>query len=204
MDLIAHKAQLRTHYRKLRKEQKAHELDPPGLWTRLAQLEASLGLPEDRAILAFIGVRHELYTLGELEARRRAGQAIFLPRCEGPRISAGLMNFYRFRGEAELIDGPYGLREPAAAEPLDPRAPCLVWVPGLAFDRAGRRLGQGGGFYDRYLARPSMRDVPRLALCPRWALHEAGALPTGTHDQRVDWLVTPTEVIQAGIGNRAR
>jgi 5-formyltetrahydrofolate cyclo-ligase len=72
------------------------------------------------------------------------------------------------------------------------RADVLV-VPALAVDRAGRRLGQGGGSFDRALAR-ARPDALVVAL-----VHDdevsSGPLPVEPHDRAVDVVVTPERVL---------
>jgi 5-formyltetrahydrofolate cyclo-ligase len=71
----------------------------------------------------------------------------------------------------------------------------LVLVPGVAFDAEGRRLGYGGGFYDRLL--PLMRpDVARVA--GAYEEQIVDRVPTAAHDQRVPCIVTPGRVIITG------
>ena len=64
-------------------------------------------------------------------------------------------------------------------------------VPALAVDRAGRRLGQGGGWYDRMLPLRG-EGVLAFALLHPDELVE-GPLPTEDHDERVDAVVTAEE-----------
>lgn len=85
--------------------------------------------------------------------------------------------------------GPHGLLEPAGARlGRDAVADCsLVVVPALAVDRAGNRLGRGGGSYDRALRRTRGLVVALL--------HDGEsvvALPAEPHDAPVDALVTPS------------
>jgi 5-formyltetrahydrofolate cyclo-ligase len=70
---------------------------------------------------------------------------------------------------------------------VDVTWPDAVIVPGLAFTPAGDRLGQGGGWYDRFLARvaPACATVG-VAFAPQIVDH----LPTEPHDVRLDWVVT--------------
>lgn len=89
-----------------------------------------------------------------------------------------------------------GLREP---RPGVPRVPIdrldAVLVPGLAFDRAGRRLGRGAGFYDRFLPRLSPRTaVVGTAL----AGQVVETVPTEATDCRVGWLATELGLLRAG------
>jgi 5-formyltetrahydrofolate cyclo-ligase len=97
---------------------------------------------------------------------------------------------------AELKKGRFGISEPvvplfAAEDALD-----LILVPGVAFDRAGRRIGRGKGFYDRLL--------------PQYRARRAGigfdfqcleSLPAEAHDVRMDWLVTETEILKFAMNN---
>ena len=81
------------------------------------------------------------------------GKKVAFPRCEGEK---GEMHFYAVNSRDELSPGAYGVLEPREDCPLcdgfdDPAA--LMVLPGLCFDYAGGRLGYGGGYYDRYLAR---------------------------------------------------
>jgi 5-formyltetrahydrofolate cyclo-ligase len=72
--------------------------------------------------------------------------------------------------------------------------PSVLLVPLLAFDRAGRRLGYGGGFYDRTLA--GLRaDAAVVAVGLAYAAQEIPAVPADARDQRLDWIVTEREVL---------
>jgi len=80
--------------------------------------------------------------------------------------------------------------EPAADLPvIDPATLDVVLVPGVAFDRQGGRLGFGGGYYDRLLP-----TTPALRIGVTYDECLCDALPCGEHDQRMDWIVTPTEL----------
>lgn len=71
----------------------------------------------------------------------------------------------------------------------------LVLVPGLGFDEDGNRLGYGGGYYDRYLARIDLR-APRWGVAFAEQLVPRGTLQSEPHDVAVDALVTPAGLIQ--------
>ena len=79
-------------------------------------------------------------------------------------------------------------KETAVPEDLvDPGWPDVVVVPGLAFTTRGERLGQGGGWYDRFL--PQVRsDCTTIGVCFGPQLVES--LPTEPHDVRLDHVVT--------------
>lgn len=84
----------------------------------------------------------------------------------------------------------------------------LLLVPALAVDTAGRRLGQGGGSYDRVLAvLPARRPRPLVVAC----VHDdeildaaSDPLPEEPHDRRVDAVLTPTRLIMVGAGGADR
>jgi 5-formyltetrahydrofolate cyclo-ligase len=67
--------------------------------------------------------------------------------------------------------------------------PDIVMVPCLAFDRAGNRLGYGGGYYDATLA-DLRADRKVTAVLVAYAGQEVAAVPVDTSDEPVDWLVT--------------
>lgn len=67
----------------------------------------------------------------------------------------------------------------------------LLLVPGLAFDRTGRRLGRGGGYYDRLLAE---RRADCLAVGVTWLERVLDEVPIESHDRRVDMLATEAGV----------
>lgn len=81
--------------------------------------------------------------------------------------------------------------DPAHSAPIDPDTIDAVAVPGLAFTSTGARLGQGGGFYDRFLA-----DHPRaLRVALAFDCQLVQSIPTDPHDQTVDAIVTPTRTL---------
>ena len=67
----------------------------------------------------------------------------------------------------------------------------LILVPGIEFDRAGFRLGQGGGYYDSFL--PETRGF-RLGVCHSWEL--LPGIPKEPHDARVDAVLTERGILR--------
>jgi 5-formyltetrahydrofolate cyclo-ligase len=83
--------------------------------------------------------------------------------------------------------------EPSGGEVVAPDGVDVVVVPGVAFDRAGRRVGYGGGFYDRFLPRTR---PGALAVAVAFALQVVDAVPHGGGDRGVQVIVTEDEVIR--------
>ena len=154
-----------------------------------------LALPEvarARVVAAYVSRPGEPGTVPLLAALRERGVRVLLPVVlgdrdldwvvdDGTRVS-GLLPGLPEAGGARLGAGAVGDAD-------------VVVVPALAVDAAGRRLGQGGGSYDRALAR-RRADAPVVAL-----LHDhelvAGPLPVEPHDAPVAVAVTPLRVVRA-------
>jgi 5-formyltetrahydrofolate cyclo-ligase len=83
---------------------------------------------------------------------------------------------------------------PAPPTEAEAVLPDLVIAPLLAFDRAGGRLGQGAGHYDRAIAN-LRRAKPVFVLGLAYAGQEVAELPMEPHDQRLDAILTETEFI---------
>ena len=88
-----------------------------------------------------------------------------------------------------LVERKWGIMEPPDSAPLvDPH---VLLVPLLAFDKAGWRLGYGGGYYDRTLSR--LRALkPVIAIGLAFDKQEIAAVPHDAYDQRLDWVLTPS------------
>ena len=123
--------------------------------------------------------------------RRERQKTFYIPAFD--ETSGG----YRMaRLTTELKKGRFGIPEPtvpvfAAENVLD-----LIIVPGVAFDRAGHRIGRGGGFYDRLL--PQYRTV-RVGICFGFQCLEA--VPAQAHDIRMDWVATETEILKIALNS---
>ncbi len=89
--------------------------------------------------------------------------------------------------------GVWGIPEPKADKPV--LEPDILLVPLLAFDAHGCRLGYGGGFYDRTLAR-LRATKPVVAIGLAYDEQRVNAVPHLDYDQRLDWVLTPSGPIR--------
>ena len=155
-------------------------------------LKGVLGEPAGRALLGYLPLPGELDVMACLAWWLQGDGRLGAPVVDW---SAGTMVAGALSGldDACLRIGKHGVREPASDQvmPLDQMD--MILVPGLAFDDAGKRLGRGGGFYDRLLAGMA-GDVRRIGVC--FDQQRANAVPVDAHDQRVDVLVTPAGVVE--------
>ena len=150
-------------------------------------LEAVKGM--DR-VAAYVSVGHEPCTRLLLERLTERGVRVLLPVL-GPHLSR---SWAYYRGAADLAERAPGRPPEPSGRVLPPeeigRVDALL-IPALAVDRGGRRLGQGGGWYDRLL--PLRADGVRVFAMVHADELVAGPLPTEAHDEPVDAVITPEE-----------
>lgn len=161
---------------------------------RSAEIERqALALPEMRgpdAVLLFDAFGSEVETAGIVSALREAGVRVLLPHRESGGLEATVVG-----PDDPLVPTGYGPREPERKRPVDPAGIDVVIAPGLAFDRRGRRLGRGGGEFDRYLGRLGA-GTTKIGLA--FAEQIVPEVPAEPHDVPMDVVVTDREVIRPG------
>ena len=140
-----------------------------------------------RCVMAYMAAGGELSVQEIVDDVLSSGRVLALPRCEAP----GVMTARRVKDLGDLTRGMYGLMEPEdRCEVIAPETVDLVIVPGTAFDIEGHRIGQGGGYYDRFL--PGTRAAA-VGVCHGFALMER--VPFAAHDCRMDTVITPGRTI---------
>lgn len=180
------KDELRAQMRRMRRalSEEAQREAAEAVFARILALEA---YQKARTVMAYAAARGELPLDAVLRDALATGKTLALPRCEGE----GLMCAHRVTALDQLKKGAFGILEPDAACPIvEPGSVDLILVPGTAFDADGGRLGQGGGYYDRYLEKT--RAV-RVGVCHDFALF--GAVPCEAHDARMEIVVTPNHTV---------
>ena len=157
----------------------------------LAIAERLLALPEledARAVMLFSSFGSEVDTTPMLERLEDRGVRAALPRIAERDIVP-----VSYRVGDPITMTAFGAREPAAGEVLADAEVDVVVTPGVAFDRQGRRIGYGGGFYDRFFRR-ARPEVFRVAVA--FALQVVEDVPQGHADLPVNAIVTEREVIR--------
>jgi len=156
---------------------------------RLGSLDA---YREANSVLTYMSFGAELDTHAFFDRSLRDRKLVVLPRIDKASKS---LKLHRVESHADLVDGVWGIREPRVDAPLMAIADIdMVLMPGLAFDRAGNRLGYGAGYYDRLLA-PVARLKP-LRVVAAFDCQVVDAVPAGPADQPFDMLVTESLILR--------
>jgi 5-formyltetrahydrofolate cyclo-ligase len=142
-----------------------------------------------RVVSAFYPLPDEPDTLGLLEALANEGLATALPAVVSKRSP---LTFRLWRLGDPVRMGMKSILEPVEHGPAV--APDLLFVPLACFDRCGRRIGYGAGFYDCTLARLRATGSV-LAVGVGFAVCEVASVPDEPHDQSLDAVVTEHETI---------
>ena len=150
------------------------------------------GPPETSAISGYWPIADELDVRPLLERLDREGRTLALPVV----VAKGEpLIFRRWRPGMALDDGGFGTRHPGPEVPE--LTPEILLVPLLAFDGRGHRLGWGGGFYDRTLARLRARG-PVVAVGVAFHGQQMDYIPDTAGDEPVDWVITEEDVLEIG------
>lgn len=151
------KKELRQAIRLQKRSMTAEQIEQKS--ARLGELFlASEAYKNAKTIYGYLPYNQEVRTVAMLEQALRDGKRVAVPKCYGDEMR------FIFMEDLSLVEKGYAnIPEPVADGPVADDETALVLMPGMAFDPQGHRIGYGGGFYDKFLAKEP--NHPTLALC---------------------------------------
>ena len=156
-----------------------------------------LAMPEYQeagTVFCFVGTDREIDTRPIREDVLAAGERLCVPQCVGK----GIMELRQVTDLRQLIPGAYGILEPSADAPLVSLDEVdFAILPCLTCNHLGQRLGQGGGYYDRFLSHYRGGTV---LLCREKLIREE--IPLEPHDYPVPWVLTERGLYEDGTPAR--
>jgi 5-formyltetrahydrofolate cyclo-ligase len=179
--MIERRARLEENERARASARLCEQLRPQPLWK------------ECRSLLSFYPMAAEPDVRPLLEEALAAGKSLALPRFDPAR---GGYEAFAVSALEKLHPGHFGIPEPGPSSPrIELNALDFFLVPGVAYDRNGRRLGHGKGYFDRLLA-----QVPghKCGVAFEWQV--VAQVPVEPHDVCVDSLLTPTRWFRCHTG----
>lgn len=133
-----------------------------------------------KTIYGYLPYNQEVRTVPMLEQAMKDGKRVAVPKCYGDE-----MRFIYMDDLSKVEKGYANIPEPIADDPVADDPTALVLMPGMAFTTDGKRMGYGGGFYDKFLA--AEPNHPTVALCYDFQMVED--LPTEDYDIPVDCVL---------------
>ena len=143
------------------------------------------------SVMLYMPMRSELDVTPLAMTALSQGKRVSVPRADAETGTLTPIGVESVDADAMPADA-MGVRTPACGPEVAPESLDLVVVPGVAFDRSGRRLGRGAGYYDRFLSRLSPHTAT-AGICFDEQLVDA--VPHGEHDRIVDCVITPSKTV---------
>lgn len=151
-------------------------------------------LKKDQVLAGYYPTNGEISPLPILLKAQVYGYRTALPRVVGMHKK---LEFHQWHMSDLLeVDKRFGICEPLRTSTVV--SPRIFMVPLIAYNRKGRRLGMGGGFYDRTIeaVRQEHKDTIFVGLAYEWQYYED--LPHADHDAILDYVINEKEVICCG------
>ncbi|MDO5047876.1 MAG: 5-formyltetrahydrofolate cyclo-ligase [Anaerococcus sp.] len=171
------KSEFRRFFKNLRREMDEETLAEISEKIYKNLIESSL-YQDARTIFTYLSTGKEVDSRKFIGKALDDGKKVYIPFIEKDQMKAR-----RLKSFDDLVEGRFGIETTFNTEEI--QNPDLSIIPGLAYDRDKNRLGLGGGFYDRFLAR---NKTIRLGVFPKD--FKADTLDTYDHDQKMTYILT--------------
>lgn len=169
---------------------------PTDLWSLKSETIARIVLTSEAyknadIIFVYADFHGEVGTTTIVENALLSGKAVYFPKVISSDFADVKMDFYRVYNTFELVEAYMGIKEPTGNierlfeydKNLDKNM--LMFVPGVAFDRHGNRMGYGKGFYDTYLR--DKEKIVKFGMC--FDLQIKDEIPSSSLDVKLDKLI---------------
>lgn len=192
------KAKLRQHFRQFR-QQLTPKQQSKAAQDFLKQIDC-LGLFAKQNFACYLAQDGELSLTPLIEKLWQLNKTVTLPVIQH-KYENNLLAFKLYTPAANLVPNQYHIFEPDDANTVPPEKLDVIFVPLVAFDQDGMRLGMGGGFYDSTLAELKIRSnnmkIPRpLFVGVGHACQQAERLISDYWDVRMDAIVTDCGMVE--------
>ena len=178
------KLKLRDKILKVRKNnsKKLININPSKIYSYLSKKNYNL-----KIVGGYYPTNYEIDDLEILNYFFKRGSTISLPKIK----KKSQMEFYKWYKNDPLLINKYGIPEPETTNRVYPD---ILFVPLVAFDKKLNRLGDGGGFYDRYIQKISkIKKVVKVGLA--FSFQKLKTIPVNKHDKKLDIIITEKEII---------
>ena len=149
----------------------------------LQQLEQMHCFRDAKTVLLYYPVQNELDVLPLVKKYKREKTLLF------PVSHRRGITVHPYAGNEHMHRGKFGIPEPTT--PAYEGKIDLIIVPGVAFDAKGRRLGRGGGYYDRFIKKQTHAVLVGVG----YDFQLVDEVPAARHDQRVHRIILPSKTI---------
>ena len=152
---------------------------------------------EAQIIFVYSSMEKEIPTQIIIDTAIKDGKKVALPKIRTGVKAGAKMDFVFINKDTEYKAGVYGILEPDSDEFInvnDMSDKIEMLIPGLCFDLRGRRIGYGGGYYDRYLTKYPEDKFHITALAYEYQIFES--LPVNENDKPVNLIVTENRCIE--------
>ncbi|NMM62759.1 5-formyltetrahydrofolate cyclo-ligase [Clostridium sp. P21] len=138
-----------------------------------------------QTIFIFVSFNNEVDTHRIIKQALQDGKILCVPKIISKEQG---MDIVRIKSFKDLKEGAYGILEPEDNKlKVQEKDIELSYLPGLAFDRRGGRIGYGGGFYDRFLVK-TRKDSKKIGLAYKFQVFSE--VPMEEHDVFIDGIIT--------------
>ena len=137
-----------------------------------------------KIIASFLSIKSEICTYNINKFILDSEKVLCLPVIETNKNNS--LVFKKYLNDNNLITGKYGIKEPKNNTGYNPD---IIFVPCLAYDMSGFRLGYGGGYYDRYIRRiKKIKKILTIGLA--FSFQKVKKLPLNFYDEKLDFIIT--------------
>lgn len=152
----------------------------------LCLLKSTDSYRNSRFLFSYVSMEEEVDTRNLIAEALQEGKRVAVPRCQ----EGGEMEALEIKSFQDLEPGRFHILEPKRnCKPVNPECLDLCVIPCLSCSRQGVRLGQGGGYYDRFLPKTK---AGRIVLCREQMICQK--IPREPHDCLIPMLITENGV----------
>ena len=182
------KKQLRLKYKKMRKEFSSEEIEAKSLDIANQLLKLSIWNYSYYHLFLSISEKREVDTQAILHILQGKDKNVVLSKAN---FESGEMHNYLLTDSTVIKKNSWGIPEPVEGIEISPGKIEVVFIPLLAFDKRGNRIGYGKGFYDRFLSECT-KNVIKVGLSFYPAEEDLPEI--GPQDVPLDFCVTPQKI----------
>ncbi len=144
-----------------------------------------------QTIMVYMAMKDEVPLQNLMEQAWKLGKTVAVPKMTA---EFGQMDAVAVDPDSIWTMAAFGIREPLAGKIIVPGDIDIIFLSGVFFDKQGNRLGMGGGYYDRFLARASRAFIVGVTANKQFVAH----IPVETHDHPVDAVITEQGFVYSG------